>query len=181
MSETYTEEKFLEEFSQNGNFNQDLSNFHFLKRRNNFVVAKGIKSKLIIGDLNTKVPKLSIVIPTYKRADVLKDAVDSVFAQKGYSDYEVIVVDNEAEDYKTETQILMESYSDSRLFYYKNEKNIGQACNWNRCFELARAEWIVFLQNDDVLLENCCKKGMDVIKRDGRKVEFNDVKIADSK
>lgn len=91
MSETYTEEKFLEEFSQNGNFNQDLSNFHFLKRRNNFVVAKGIKSKLIIGDLNTKVPKLSIVIPTYKRADVLKDAVDSVFAQKGYSDYEVIV------------------------------------------------------------------------------------------
>lgn len=37
---------------------------------------------------------LSIVIPTYKRPDLLKETIKSIILQEGFEDYEIVVVDN---------------------------------------------------------------------------------------
>jgi glycosyltransferase involved in cell wall biosynthesis len=175
MESTYSKESFMEIIGND--LYKDWSKFNIFKRRNNFSRYKKEESILIVGDLSRKEPELSIVIPTYKRTEVLKDAVDSALNQRGFEDYEVIVVDNEGVwENDTDTEALMKSYSDNRLYYYKNKNNIGQRANWNRCLELARGKWICFLQNDDCLLDDCCKECMDIIHSDS-KIQALSVKL----
>ena len=43
------------------------------------------------------------------------------------------------------------------VLYYKNASNLGMGGNWNRCIELANADWVVLLHDDDMLCENYLK------------------------
>jgi glycosyltransferase involved in cell wall biosynthesis len=141
------------------NLNNELFTYE-----NNFKVNNEIESKLIFGDFKyNESPLVSIVIPTYKRPNLLKEAIDSALNQKGFNNYEVIVVDNEvinSTEKKTETEKLLFSYENSKIFYYKNEENIGMTGNWNRCIELARGELITILHDDDILYSNFLKEMM---------------------
>jgi glycosyltransferase involved in cell wall biosynthesis len=97
-------------------------------------------------------PKISIMIPTYKRANLLFEAINSALNQQGINDYEVIVVDNEPIfNEETETQKTINKISSEKLGYYKNEQNLGMFGNWNRCFQLARAPCVCLLHDDDLL------------------------------
>jgi cellulose synthase/poly-beta-1,6-N-acetylglucosamine synthase-like glycosyltransferase len=81
-----------------------------LKYEDNFSKIKFIKSKLVYGDLNfNKTPLITIAIPTYKRPDLLEEAINSALNQIDFIDYEVIVVDNDP-DSDTETEKLLKSY-----------------------------------------------------------------------
>jgi len=62
-----------------------------------------------------------------------------------------VVDNNESSHHAIEVEQLFDKYNDSRLFYYRNEKNIGMTGNWNRCIELARGQWISILHDDDLL------------------------------
>lgn len=95
-------------------------------------------------------PFVTVAIPTYRRAGLLMEAVGSVLDQHGFSNYEVLVCDNNP-DRDDETEMLMSSYSDPRISYYKNTANIGIVGNWNRLYRLARGEWVVMLHDDDML------------------------------
>ena len=127
--------------------------------QDNFIKNKDIESILITGSPNDiKSPQFSIVIPTYKRPEYLREAIMSALAQEGCRpDYEVLVVDNEETDENTEsgTEALVRTVQDKRLLYYRNSKNLGMCGNWNRCIELARSRWVVFLHDDDLLLKDC--------------------------
>jgi len=91
-------------------------------------------------------PKVSILIPTYNYADYLDETIQSVLDQT-FSDFELIIVDNNSTDH---TQEVVKRYlSDPRISFYKNEKNLGLVGNWNRCIEYARGEFIKFLCADD--------------------------------
>lgn len=122
---------------------------------NHFEKHSRVESQLIYGDTaSVDDPFLSICVPTYKRANLLKETIDSVLNQEGTNiAFEIVCVDNDSEgtaDDKTET--LIRSYIDHRLFYYRNDENIGMYGNWNRMIELARGEWIIMLHDDDYLL-----------------------------
>ena len=90
--------------------------------------------------------KVSIIIPTYRHRDFILKSLDSVFAQT-LQDYEVIVVnDGSPDDTKTVLQPLIES----RRIQYLEQANQGQSQARNRGIELARGEYIAFLDDDDV-------------------------------
>jgi glycosyltransferase involved in cell wall biosynthesis len=114
---------------------------------------QGIQSRLILGDLQAiPSPLVTIAIPTFRRADLLKEAIGSALAQVDVAfPYEVIVVDDAAEDVESETTRLIQRCHDPRLLYYRNEKNLGMFGNWNRFVELARGRWVVMLHDDDIL------------------------------
>lgn len=123
----------------------------FFEYVDNFKSISHIHSLPIISSSLDFIPKVTIAIPTFKRANLLKVALDSALNQKKYNCYDVIVVDNNSER-NDETECLLLSYKDSKLSYFKNLENTGMAGNWNKLFLLAKGDWVVMLHDDDILL-----------------------------
>lgn len=134
-------------------------------KKNNFSTYEDVKSKLIYGELSEKIPFISVIIPTYKRANLLKFALDSAINQMSFEDYEIIVIDNDCEK-DIATDILMKEYcfNNKNIYYYRNEKNIKMYGNWNRCIEICRTQWFCMLHDDDMLKENYFETVVPIIK-----------------
>lgn len=94
--------------------------------------------------------KVTIAIPTYNRAQLLKVTIESVLAQD-YSDFGVVVLDNASSD---DTQTLVRSFADRdrRVTYIRNETNIGMLGNWNRAIEVNSSPYLSLFHDDDVML-----------------------------
>lgn len=96
-------------------------------------------------------PKITIAIPTYKRSDLLKEAIESSCCQEFNEPYEILVSDNNPER-GDETENLMNSFrSYTNITYYKNKENIGGRQNWNQLYKLAKGKYVVLLHDDDKL------------------------------
>ena len=96
----------------------------------------------------------SITIPAYK-ARFLDEAIKSVIAQT-YQDWQLVIVDDcSPEDLKG----IVEPYlADSRVKYYRNEKNCGAVDvvdNWNICLSHCTGDYVICMGDDDRLLP-CC-------------------------
>jgi glycosyltransferase involved in cell wall biosynthesis len=92
-------------------------------------------------------PLVSICIPTYNRAGMINKAIESALGQT-YRNIEVIVVDNDSSD---NTDAVVAAYTDERLTYVKNERNLGLFGNFNRCIELATGKYLHILHSDDYI------------------------------
>lgn len=114
-----------------------------------------VKSNLIYGKVPAEKADLSVMIPTFRRADLLKESIDSALNQKTKYSYTISVVDNDNE-IDIATDELMKKYCSehSNVVYYRNQQNIGMFGNLNRCIELSRTEWLCLLHDDDMLMEN---------------------------
>lgn len=131
---------------------------------NNFDKYNEVKSELISGEVSRTKPLITIAIPTYKRNDLLKEAIDSAVNQYGDINYEVIILDNDSEiggDFKIRK--IIDKFNNDRIFYYRHQKNLGMIGNWNRCFELARGEYVTILHDDDWLEPNYLLKALENI------------------
>lgn len=123
--------------------------------KNNFDEIKDVKSICLWGDENCSSQEfLTICIPTYKRADLLKRAISSALKQETCLPYKVLVIDNDDDFNEKEILYFIQSLNDSKLVYFKNQKNIGMAGNWNRCGELVHTKYFALLHDDDILLSN---------------------------
>lgn len=91
-------------------------------------------------------PKVSIVIPTYNQAHFLKECLDSVIAQT-VTDWEAIVVNNFSED--TTREVVL-SYGDSRITLIDFANHGVIAASRNVGWRQAKAEWVAFLDSDDL-------------------------------
>ena len=126
---------------------------NFRENRNSFEDIKDIETVCLFGNPDEiQNPLITICIPTYKRPNLLKRAIDSVLSQKTEMPFLVFVIDNEDDFSETETSKLIQSYKDNRLVYYKNKKNLGMGGNWNRCGELVKTDYFALLHDDDALL-----------------------------
>lgn len=97
-------------------------------------------------------PFVSVLIPTYRRVDLLREAIKSALGQKGYSNFEVLVSDNDpSEESARDIGILVASFGDKRIRYTQCSENLGMTGNWNRCINLARGEILTLLHDDDLL------------------------------
>lgn len=95
-------------------------------------------------------PAISVIIPTYNRAEFLPRALDSVIVQT-YRDWEIIVVDDGSTD---TTPRILDSYRarlGDRLIHVRQE-NSGCSAARNRGIELSRGAFIAFLDSDDEFL-----------------------------
>ena len=70
-------------------------------------------------------PQVSVIIPTYNRGWILREAVDSVLAQE-YTDYELIVVDDGSTD---DTREILDSYGQDLFVFQQPNKGVSAARN----------------------------------------------------
>ena len=105
--------------------------------------------------------KFSVTIPAYKDR-YLKESIDSVLAQT-YHNYEVVIV-NDASPYDLDS--IVSQYNDSRIRYFKNEKNCGAkdvVGNWNICLSHATGDYLICMGDDDNLTPRCLQDFADLI------------------
>lgn len=96
-------------------------------------------------------PLVSIVVPTFNRVAMLREAVESALAQR-HPELEVVVSDNASEDGTREAALAWRA--DPRFRYHRNATNLGMVANWRRAvFEHARGDWFLILSDDDRLLD----------------------------
>ena len=93
-------------------------------------------------------PRVSILTPVYNtNIEHLHQCIDSILNQT-FTDFEFIILNDSPENTELESEIL--SYSDKRIKYYKNDKNIGISESRNRLLQLARGEYIAIFDHDDI-------------------------------
>jgi|SRR5690554_6043771 len=100
-------------------------------------------------------PLVSIIVPTYNRAHLIGETLDSVLAQT-YANWECIVVDDESTD---NTEEVMQNYlaKDARFQYHHRPKDRlpgGNAAR-NYGFEMSTGDYSIFLDSDDILDSQC--------------------------
>lgn len=91
-------------------------------------------------------PPISVIIPTYNRANLVRRAIDSVIKQS-YSNLEIIVVDDASGD---NTQEVINGIGNSRIRYIRHGVNQGGAVTRNTGIEAATGDYVAFLDSDDV-------------------------------
>lgn len=107
--------------------------------------------------------KFSITIPAFKQK-YLHEAIESCLAQT-FKGFELIIVDDASpEDLKS----VVERFQDSRIRYYRNEKNCGAlhvVDNWNISLGYATGDYVICMGDDDCLLPNCLEEYSKLIEK----------------
>lgn len=97
---------------------------------------------------NQEQPLVSIITPLYNAAPYISKTIASVQSQT-YPNWEHIIVD----DFSTDNGLIIAetaAKTDSRIKVYKQPKNVGAAICRNRATELAKGDYIAFLDADDL-------------------------------
>jgi len=95
----------------------------------------------------TLYPKVSIIVATFNREKLLREAICSVLAQT-YENFELIVIDDGSTD---NTSAMVSEFDDARL-HYRHLENRGRSCARNAGLQLAKGKYIAFLDSDDLYL-----------------------------
>ncbi len=133
----------------------NAENFDFFgENETDFYNKFSVESILVQGKHREPAPMVTIVLPTYKRHELLKRAIESVLNQVDFDDYQIIIADNEGVDLdvETETAKVVSCYQDDRVLYYRHKKTIDFKMDY--AARLARSKWICFLHDDDILAPN---------------------------
>jgi len=105
-----------------------------------------------------RIPKVSVIIPTYNREDFLAEAIQSVLDQT-FRDLKIIVIDDGSTD---NTREVVDSFKDPRIKYIYQE-NQGVCIARNTAVNNSNSEYIAFLDSDDVLLKEAIEKEVHVL------------------
>lgn len=114
--------------------------------------------------------KVSVIITTYKRANMLKRAIDSVLNQT-YKNIEVIVVDDndeKSEDRKNTENIMMSYIDNSKVKYIKHKVNKNGAAARNTGIKHSTGEIVCFLDDDDWYIESKVEKQLKFLTKNNK-------------
>nr|WP_315174686.1 glycosyltransferase family A protein [uncultured Flavobacterium sp.] len=107
-----------------------------------------------------RLPLVSVIITTYNRVDYLKKAIDSVFNQS-YKNLDLIVVDDGT--IGEENKYLCSRY---KTINYLKIKNSGGPCKpRNEGIKLAKGDYIIFLDDDDIWEHNKIEILLDALEK----------------
>ena len=90
-------------------------------------------------------PLVTVIIPTYNRADTIGRAIRSVL-QQTHQAFELLIVDDGSTDSTVER---IQQFADPRIVHLRNEMNLGQNASLNRGLSVANGEYMSFLDSDD--------------------------------
>ena len=107
---------------------------------------------------------ISVVIPTYNRANLLRRALNSLAKQTLKPD-QIIISDNASDDNTLDivNEFINEGF---KVNYYKHKTNLGMLKNWQHAISMVDTSHFLVLADDDYLLPNCLAVGMSILNSD---------------
>ena len=143
----------------------------FSKSEKDFYAQFHHTSFLIQGKHWNEPPFVTIIITTYKRPVLLRQALESALNQKNFDDYQILIADNEGKSIEEETATakMVKTYHDDKIIYYRHSEEL--IFKENAAVHLARSPWIVFLHDDDLLAENHLAIMTSIVKK-YREIKF---------
>jgi glycosyltransferase involved in cell wall biosynthesis len=91
-------------------------------------------------------PAVSVVVPSYNYAEYIGKCIESILGQRGFSDFELIVVDDASVD---GSQEVIRSFDDPRLTLVCHEENQGHIRTINEGFRRSTGRYLVHVGSDD--------------------------------
>ena len=92
-------------------------------------------------------PKVSVIVPSYNYAEYIGTCIESILGQEGFSDFELIIVDDASRDDSVE--VIRRYAADPRVVFVRHEENQGHIRTINHGFRLARGEYLAHVGSDD--------------------------------
>ena len=120
---------------------------------------------------------VSVIIPTYNRGKSIIKAIESVRNQT-YNNIEICVIDDASTD-GTEDIIKSKYRNESKIVYYKLEKNSGACVARNIGISISKGEYIAFLDSDDTFLPPKIELQMLELKRSQADICVSNYKYID--
>ncbi|MBE7014864.1 MAG: glycosyltransferase family 2 protein [Ruminococcaceae bacterium] len=108
---------------------------------------------------------VSVIIPTYRRSDMLIRAIESVLNQT-YKNIELIVVNDniKGDEFSLELYKKIENIKDERLKFIEQEEHINGAAARNAGIKEAKGEYISFLDDDDYWKKEKIEHQLNLLK-----------------
>lgn len=113
-----------------------------------------MKGNKKVNNISKKVD-VSVIIGLYNGERFIRETIDSALRQRNI-EVEIIVIDDGSSDDSIDKVRAICKY-DNRVCLYRNERNTGFCRTVNRGLSLAKGEYVIILDQDDLLSENHCE------------------------
>jgi len=117
-------------------------------------------------------PSFSVVTPVYNVAPRYLEAAIASVVEQWYPNWELVLVDDASTD--PETRACLDRINDPRITVRRQERNGGIAATTNAALDLARNDYVVFLDNDDTLTPDCLYELARAIAETGADYLYSD-------
>ncbi len=121
-------------------------------------------------------PAISVLIPAYNHAAFLREAIDSVLAQR-FGDFELIIIDDASTDASRD---VIESHADARIRASRHTENQGAHATLNEALSLARGRYLSILNSDDRYRPDRLQRLFDACEAHGHGLVASRVRLIDA-
>lgn len=104
---------------------------------------------------------IDVYVTTYNRAEMLKRTIKSILNQT-YTDFKLTILDNCSTD---NTKEIVASFTDPRIFYHRQEKNLGPLGNMNFGITASKNKYFVVFHDDDIMAPSMLEKEIDALEQ----------------
>lgn len=112
-------------------------------------------------------PKVSIIIPTKDKSQILKKCIDSIYNKTDYDNYEIIVIDNNSQEEDTFNLLKYYKRNYDSFYYYRLECEFNFSYINNFAISKSTGEYIVLLNNDtEIITEEWIKNMIGYASQD---------------
>jgi glycosyltransferase involved in cell wall biosynthesis len=114
--------------------------------------------------------RVSVIVPTFNRPDLLQRALASVLAQT-YRQFEIVVVNDAGTDVES---VVNQMNSSGKIVYVRHDRNRGLAASRNTAIQLVRGKYIAYLDDDDIYYPDHLETLVRQLEAEGCEVAYTD-------
>ncbi|WP_262316608.1 glycosyltransferase family 2 protein [Lacticaseibacillus parakribbianus] len=116
-------------------------------------------------------PRVSFIIPTFRRPDFLKEAIDSVLNQDE-KNLEIVVIDDDPVNNSVTSKII-ESYNSDKIVYIQNRKNLGPGYSRQAGLSASKSAFVVFMDDDDFYVDTSfVSRALSILENQQENIAF---------
>jgi teichuronic acid biosynthesis glycosyltransferase TuaG len=122
---------------------------------------------------------VSVIMPIYNAEKYLTETLNSIFNQD-YKNIEIILVDDCSKD-NSAKMIADFQKRHPEIVYYLQEKNMGAGAARNKALELAKGQYVAFLDSDDIWMSNKIRRQIELMKAKNSPFSYTAIEMMDEK